>query len=141
MFKDFKGARNAEMTGGSSVACVHDPRSGQKRYTDADEVIEGGSARTVKRSISCRNDGNRFAGEQDSIVVSLEQAFFVLLCLRFWAVHERECGRRERGIWEWGSRVGCSGESCLAGDSHVVLVPISGDCSSINCMKGGQLQR
>ena len=27
-FKHFEGARSTEMTGGVSVACVHDPRSG-----------------------------------------------------------------------------------------------------------------
>ena len=40
-FKHFEGARNTEMTGGVSVACVHDPRSGQKGHIDANGVIEG----------------------------------------------------------------------------------------------------
>ena len=40
-FKHFEGAHNTEMTGGIGVACVHDPRSGQKCHIDANGVIEG----------------------------------------------------------------------------------------------------
>ena len=40
-FKHFEGAHNTEMTGGIGVACVHDPRSGQKGHIDANGVIEG----------------------------------------------------------------------------------------------------
>ena len=58
------------------MASVHYPRSGQKAHIDADEVIGGGSARTARRFISCSSDGNRLASEQNSIVVSLEQAFY-----------------------------------------------------------------
>ena len=40
-FKHFEGARNTEMTGGVGVACVHDPRSGQKGHIDENGVIKG----------------------------------------------------------------------------------------------------
>ena len=40
-FKHFEGAHNTEMTEGIGVACVHDPRSGQKWHIDANGVIEG----------------------------------------------------------------------------------------------------
>ena len=40
-FKHFEGAHNTEMTEGIGVACVHDPRSGQKGPIDANGVIEG----------------------------------------------------------------------------------------------------
>ena len=75
-FGHYEGARNTEIIGGISVACVHDPRSSQKRHIDADGVIKGGSARTAKRSISCRSDDNGFADEKYSIVVSLKPAVF-----------------------------------------------------------------
>ena len=37
----FEGAHNTEMTEGIGVACVHDPRSGQKWYIDVNGFIEG----------------------------------------------------------------------------------------------------
>ena len=40
-FKHFEGAHNTEMTEGIGVACVQDPRSGQKWHIDANGVIEG----------------------------------------------------------------------------------------------------
>ena len=51
-FQHFEGARNTEVTGGIGVACMHDPRSGQKRHIDADGVIKGGSARTARLAMS-----------------------------------------------------------------------------------------
>ena len=33
------------MTGGIGVACVHDPRSGQRGHIDANEAIEGKPAK------------------------------------------------------------------------------------------------
>ena len=41
MFRHFEGARDTEVAGGIGVACVHDPRSGQKGHLDADGVAEG----------------------------------------------------------------------------------------------------
>ena len=64
------------MTGGISVTHVHGPRASQKRHIDADAVIKGVSARTAKVFTSCRNDPNKVADEQDSIVVYIEQAAF-----------------------------------------------------------------
>ena len=75
-FKHFEDARNTEMTGGICIVWVHDLRSGKKRYIDADGNIEEGSAQTASGSIRCRDDGNRFADKQESIVVSLDQATF-----------------------------------------------------------------
>ena len=40
-FKHFEDAHNTKMTEGIGVACVHDPRSGQKGHIDAIGVIEG----------------------------------------------------------------------------------------------------
>ena len=53
-FKHFEGARNTEMTGGVGVACVHDPRSGQKVHIDVNGVIEGEPAEAGR--------GNNWAG-------------------------------------------------------------------------------
>ena len=88
------------MTGRIGVACVYDPRPGQKVHIDADAVIEEGSALTIRVFISCRGDENRFADEQDSTIVCLEQAAVLRqgrLCLRFRAAYARECGRKVRG--------------------------------------------
>ena len=58
------------------MACAHDPRSGQKGHIDADGVIEEGLARMAGVSIRCRDDGNSFANEQDSVVISLKRVAF-----------------------------------------------------------------
>ena len=50
-FKHFDGTRNTEMTGGISVACVHDPRSGQKGHIYANGVIETGPSKAGRRVV------------------------------------------------------------------------------------------
>ena len=62
------------MTESISVARMHDPRSGHKGRIHVDEFVEGRLARTARVSTNCKGDDKRFTDEQDSIVVSLEQA-------------------------------------------------------------------
>ena len=50
-FKHFEGACNTQMTGGIGVACVHDPRSDQQRYVDANRVIERRPSKTGRGTI------------------------------------------------------------------------------------------
>ena len=49
-FKHFEDAHNTEMTGGIGVACVHDPRSGQKWHIDANGIIKGSRPRRAGAS-------------------------------------------------------------------------------------------
>ena len=75
-FKHFESARNTEMTGGISVACVHDPRSGQERHIDANGVIKRRPSKTDRRTIWSGGSCNVVADKQYSIVVTLDQAAF-----------------------------------------------------------------
>ena len=59
VFKNFGGAGNAEMTGGSRVASMHDPRSDQKGHRDVDAVIEGESAPAAVAAIGRGGDSDR----------------------------------------------------------------------------------
>ena len=43
--------RDTEMTGGIGVACMHDPRPGQKGHIDANGVIERRPSRTGRETI------------------------------------------------------------------------------------------
>ena len=50
-FKHFEGARDTEMAGGIGVACMHDPRSGQKAHIDANGVVKKRSSRAGRETI------------------------------------------------------------------------------------------
>ena len=58
------------------MACVHDPRSGQQRYVDANRVIERRPSKTGRGTIWSGDSCGGFAHKQDSIVVTLDQAAF-----------------------------------------------------------------
>ena len=45
------------------MACVYDPRSGQKRQMNADRVLERGSAPEAIVAIKRRSDGYNFPDE------------------------------------------------------------------------------
>ena len=75
-FKHFEGARDTEMTGGIGVACMHDPRSGQKGHIYANGVIERWPSKTGREAIWFGGYGGRAADKQYSIVVTLDQAAF-----------------------------------------------------------------
>ena len=75
-FKHFEGARNTEMTGGLGVACVHDPRSGQKGHIDKNGVIERRPSKAGRRTIWSGTYCDGVADKQCSIVVTLDQAAF-----------------------------------------------------------------
>ena len=75
-FKHFEGACNTQMTGGIGVACVHDPRSSQQRYVDANRVIERRPSKTGRGTIWSGDSCGGFARKQDRIVVTLDQAAF-----------------------------------------------------------------
>ena len=64
------------MTGDIGVACVHDLRSGQQRYVDANRVIERRPSKTGRGNIWSGGSCGGFAHKQDSIVVTLDQAAF-----------------------------------------------------------------
>ena len=64
------------MTGSIGVACVHDPRSGQKGHIDANKVVERRPSRTGRETIWSEGYGGRAADKQYSIVVTLDQAAF-----------------------------------------------------------------
>ena len=55
------------------MACMHDPRSGQKGYIDANEVVERRPSKTGRES---GGYGGWAADKQYSIVVTLGQAAF-----------------------------------------------------------------
>ena len=73
-FKHFEG--DTEMTGGISVACMHDSRSGQKGHIYADGVVERRPSKTGRETIWSGGYGGRAADKQYSIVVTLDQAAF-----------------------------------------------------------------
>ena len=75
-FKYSEGARDTEMTGGIGVACMHDPRSGQKGHTDADGVVERRPSMTDRETIWSGGYGGRAADKQYNVVVTLDQAVF-----------------------------------------------------------------
>ena len=49
-FKHFEGAHNTEVIGGIGVACMHDPRSSQEGYIDANGVIEKSPSNAGRRT-------------------------------------------------------------------------------------------
>ena len=63
MFEHFKCARDTEVTRGIGVTCVHDPRSGQQRHINTDEVIKGRWAAAAVVAIRRRGDGDKFPDE------------------------------------------------------------------------------
>ena len=64
------------MTGGIGVACVHDPRPGQKGHIDANGVVERRPSKTGWETIWSGGYGGGAADKQYSIVVALDQAAF-----------------------------------------------------------------
>ena len=75
-FKHCEGARDTEMTGGIGVACLHDPRLGQKGHIDANGVVERRPSETGRETIWSGDYGGRTADKQYSIVVTLDQVAF-----------------------------------------------------------------
>ena len=63
------------MTRGIGVACMHDPRSGQ-RGTDANRVIDTRPSRAGRRVIWSEGNCDVVPNKQYSIVVSLDEAAF-----------------------------------------------------------------
>ena len=64
------------MGGDIGVACMHDPRSGQKRHIDENGVVERRPSKTGRETIRSRGYGGGAADKQYSIVVTLDQAAF-----------------------------------------------------------------
>ena len=65
------------MTGGiGGVACMHDPRSGQKGHIDGNGVVERRPSRTGRETIWSGGYGGGAADKQYSVVVTLDQAAF-----------------------------------------------------------------
>ena len=58
------------------MACVHDPRSDQQGYVDANRVIERRPSKTGRGTIWSGDSCGGFAHNQNSIVVTLNQAAF-----------------------------------------------------------------
>ena len=58
------------------MACMHDPRSGQEGYTEANGVIERRSSRAGRRAIWSGGNCDVVADKQYRIVVTLDQAAF-----------------------------------------------------------------
>ena len=58
------------------MACVHDPRSGQKGHVDANEVVERGPSKTGRETIWSGGYGGGATDKQYRIVVTLDQAAF-----------------------------------------------------------------
>ena len=75
-FKHFEGVRDTEMAEGIGVACMHDPRPGQKGHIDANGVVERRPSKTGRETIWSGGYGGRAADKQYSIVVTLDQAAF-----------------------------------------------------------------
>ena len=75
-FKHFEGAHNTEMTGGIGVACMHDPRSDQEGYIDANGVIERRLSKAGRRTLWSGGKCDVVADKQYSVVVNLDQAAF-----------------------------------------------------------------
>ena len=75
-FKHFEGAPDTEMTGGIGVACMHDPRPGQKGHIYANGVVERRPSKTGRETIWSGVYGGGAADKQYSIVITLDQAAF-----------------------------------------------------------------
>ena len=60
------------MTGGIGVACMHDPRSGQKEHIDANGVLD----RRTSKTIWSGGYGGGAADKQYNTIVTLDQAVF-----------------------------------------------------------------
>ena len=75
-FKHFKGAHNTEVTGGIGMACMHDPRFGQKGHIDANEVIERRPSNAGRRTIWYGGNCDVVADKRYRFVVILDQAAF-----------------------------------------------------------------
>ena len=58
------------------MACMHDPRSGQKGYIDANGVVERRPSKTGWETIWSEGYGGGAMDKQYSIVVTLNQAAF-----------------------------------------------------------------
>ena len=110
VFKNFEGAtRNTEMTGGSRVASVHDPRPGQKGHIDMDGIIEGGSALAAVVAIRCEGKGDR--GPRVELVPS-HGGCNLTRCLR---VVQLQCCPRYPRQWFAGQGAVCAASSPTAG--------------------------
>ena len=64
------------MTGGISVACMHDPRYGQKGHIDANGFVERRPSKMGREIIWSGGYGGGAADTKYSIVVTLDQATF-----------------------------------------------------------------
>ena len=64
------------MAEGIGVACMHDPRPGQKSHIGANGVVERRPSKTDRETIWSEGYGGRAADKQYSIVVTLGQAAF-----------------------------------------------------------------
>ena len=64
------------MAGGIGVACMLDPRSGQKGHIDANRVVERRPSKTGRENIWSGGYGGGAAAKQYSIVVTMDQAAF-----------------------------------------------------------------
>ena len=127
-FQHFEGMHNIEITGGIGVVCVHDPRSCQNMKIIVDWFMEGGSARTARVAISRWGDGNRFSGEQDSFVVSLEQAAScdkVGHFCGFGSLMRGNVNAKTPVKVRWSGRVGWSGVSRRIGILGLCLFPVT----------------
>ena len=58
------------------MACMHDPRSGQKGHIDANGVVSRRPSRTGRETIWSRGYGGGATDKQYSVVVTLDQATF-----------------------------------------------------------------
>ena len=116
------------MTGGIGVACVYDPRSGQKWHIDANGVIEGKPAEAGRGVNWAGHPGSSGLWRRDQV------------CQWRRDVDARGCGRIMRSGDVGGIRAECIGEWRRRGGRHVVLVLSHCGCSSAECSKGGQVQ-
>ena len=64
------------MTGDIGVACMHDPRSGQKGHIDANGVVERRPSKTGRDAIWSGGYGGGAVNKQYSILVTLDQVAF-----------------------------------------------------------------
>ena len=119
------------------MACVHDPRSGQQGYVDANRVIERRSSKTGRGTVWSGDSCGGFAHKQDSIVVTLNQAAFGGEIEYVGGVGTL---MRRKMVALRGQRVFRTAELRRRGSLHVVLVPSHGGCSSTECWKDVPLQ-
>ena len=75
-FKHFESACDTELTGGVGVARLHDPRSGQERHVDANEVVKRRPSKAGRVAVWLGGGEGGTADEQYNIVVTLDQAAF-----------------------------------------------------------------